>query len=311
MGNNVTATAANIKPSDIYAYVDKAQVWLKQPLSKTDLKWLRQQCGQGGLHVVGQQPRFDRSLKQRLQLYQPSTEAIQSLSTKDHYLNYLELSLDWVFHSEEERDQAYEFVSRYHVKKWHGKQEVKFAGTGKVTRYTGPRRAPNVMVTYRDHHSKVTGEVYCVHFDWRVRGPALSRLTRPKDRFFSLRDVNVMDHRQFWQQRLLFYTVKARELGRQYRYKVEGRQRRGLILFYKQFAYDVDKRCGDQMIRLCQSTQRIIDQYKKQIEVRSCLNPVEGPHLLPRNRGLQTEEIGSFQDQKGLETENPSCWHKS
>ena len=192
---------------------------------------LRQQCGQGGLHAVNKPARFNRHLKQRLQLHQPSIEAIQSLSTKDHYVNYLELSLDWVFQSEEERDEAYDFVCQYHVKKWHGKQEVKIAGDGEVTRYTGPRRAPNVMVTYKDKPSKETGEVNCVHFDWRIKGRALSRLPKEEGkndfRYFSLKDLNVMEHREFWQNRLLFYQVKARELGRQYRYKVEGRQRRG------------------------------------------------------------------------------------
>ena len=151
---NITANADQIKPCDIYTFVDKAQVWLPQPLSKTELRWLSKHCGQGGLHVENKTAKFNRSLKQRLHLHQPSTEAIQSLSTREHYLNYLELSLDWVFQSEEERDQAYEFVCRYHVKKWHGKQEVKFAGDGEVTRYTGPRRAPNVLVTYKDRHSK-------------------------------------------------------------------------------------------------------------------------------------------------------------
>ena len=183
-----------------------------------------------------------------------------------------------------------------------------------MTRYTGRRRAPNVMVTYKDRHSKITGEINTVHFDWRIRGPALSQLiAKEEEKYFTLKDLNVMDHRQFWQQRLLFYQVKARELGRQYRYKVEGRQRRGLILFYcnNRFSYDVDKRYGDQMIRVWRSTQRIIDHCKKQFEVRNCLQPIPVLHLLPGNRRLQTEEIGSLKVQKGLATVIPGSWHIS
>ena len=284
---NVVTAPENIKP-DVLAYLDKIQVWLRQPLSKTELTWLRQQCGQGGLHVVNKVARFNRTLKQRLQLHQPTTAAIQSLSTKDHYVNYLELSLDWVFQSEEERDEAYDFVCQYHVKKWHGKQEVKYQGIEHVTRYTGPRRAPNVMVTYKDRHAKQTGEVNCVHFDWRIRGPALSRLkTTRNDVLLTLRDINLLDHRQFWQHKLLFFQVKARELGRQYRYQVEGKQRRGWVLFYcnNRFAYDVDHRTGSLMIRLCQSTQKVIDAYQKQVDVRNCLQQIPNLHLLPRIRG--------------------------
>ena len=97
-----------------------------------------------------------------------------------------------------------------------------------------------------------------------------------------------MEHREFWQNRLLFYTVKARELGRQYRFRVDGKQRREWILFYNKgrFAYDVDDRTGSLMVRLCQqSTQKVIDTYPQQVEVRNCLQQIQTQDLLPRIRG--------------------------
>src|SRR5262249_13571759 len=111
--------ARRIVPVGVIAYVDKIQLWLKTPLLRTELDWLRSDCG--GLYHVRKSKRWDRSrsYRQRLQLRQPNLKLLQWLSTlKGVLINYLELALDWTFDSEEERDEAHEFVGHYHVKRW-------------------------------------------------------------------------------------------------------------------------------------------------------------------------------------------------
>src|SRR5262249_44436033 len=145
-----------INPTAIYAYHDKVQIWLQQPLSRKEVDWLRSQCG--FVHEHNEVASFDRSLRKRLQLHQPSHAAIQSLCTvKGVYANYGEWALDWIFDTEDEREQAYAVVCQYHVKKRHRlKTGIRFVGEGDVTRYTGPRRSRNNAVIYSDRPSKVT-----------------------------------------------------------------------------------------------------------------------------------------------------------
>ena len=219
---------------------------------------------------------------QRLQLKQPSREALQSLSTLDGaVLNSIELSLDWVFDDASSRNDAYDFVCRYHVKKYHRDQGIRFVGG--VTRYSGPRKSPNVLAIYRDRASKVTGEVYCVHFDWRIKGaPALRRAG-----IASVADLIKLNHRRFWQERLLMRDLSLRDLGRMYHVHVvgKGRRRGPWVVFSgrKEFPYQVDLRAGATIVRALNSTQAVLDLYRRQFNVNHCLKAIDVSHLLPQD----------------------------
>jgi hypothetical protein len=270
--------AARINPSDRYAYFDVVQVWLQEHLPGSKLRWLRSQCGSGGLHVLNKPMRFNHSYKQRLQLHQPSREALHSIATLNAvHLNGMELSLDWTFDDEADRDDAFELVCRYHVKKHHRDQGVRFVRG--VTRYTGPRQAPNVLATYRDKPSKVTGEVYCVHFDWRMKGAAVLH----RAGINSIADLLNFKHREFWQSRLLMCALHYRDLGRIYRNQGTGRRRPWVIFSpSRRFSYDVDQRTGATIVRILGSTQAVIDRYRGKLDVRRCLVSINVRHLLPQ-----------------------------
>src|ERR1700722_6076169 len=129
---NLWALAEGINPSGTFAYFDKLQLWLKRPLSLSDLNCIANQC-RGPLHVYNQPAKFDRSYRQRLQLKQPSHEALQLLSMLDDvHPNAAEFANDWTFHDATSCDEAYEFVREHHIKRWHRQQGVRFANT---TRY--------------------------------------------------------------------------------------------------------------------------------------------------------------------------------
>jgi hypothetical protein len=278
--------AEGINPCGIYGFVDKAQVWLKQPLSHARLKLLKRQCGPGGLHKKSEKAWFDCTLMQRLQLNQPSLEALQSLCSIDGLLlNYVEISLDWVFDHEGARNGAYDFMCQYHVKKYHRGQGIRWEGGG-VTRYTGPRKAPNVLAVYRDRPSKVTGEVNCVHFDWRIKGAVALR----RAGITSLTDLVELNHRQFWNGRLLLRALSLRDLGRMYHVHVAGKgRRRGAWVVFsgrKGFPYHADLRAGAAILRALNSTQAVLDCYIGKFNVNRCLRNVSGEHLLPRDISL-------------------------
>ena len=272
---NISAVADGINPCGIYAYLDKVHIWLSRPLSQGQLDWLKQQCG--GMHVDHQPKRWDRIYQQRLQLQRPNREALQSLSTlMGGRLNYVEFGLDWIFDDEEERDQAFALVSRYHVKRWHGKQRITFA---KTTRYTGQRRAPNVLASYADKASRITREPYCVHLEWRINGVEPLR----RAGITCIRDLMNFDHRHFWQSRLLMRAFNPGELGKQFNIHVagKGRRRTQWIKFHGAFAYDYDLRAGGILVRAQSSTQMLIDTYGKRFPVNRCLIEINVRHLLP------------------------------
>src|ERR1044072_8121513 len=86
--------AANLRPSDVSAYFDQIQVWLQQPLNNSELRRLRQQCGD--LHHHNEPALWDRHgrWRQRLQLYRPSAATFLWLSQRRGlHLNKVELAL--------------------------------------------------------------------------------------------------------------------------------------------------------------------------------------------------------------------------
>jgi hypothetical protein len=194
---------------------------------------------------------------------------------------------DWTFNSEEERDAAHEFVGRHHIKRWHGKQRAK---VHKGTRYTGQRRVPNKLVTYGDQPCRVSGEIHCLHLEWRLNGARALR----RAGITTVSQLLELDHRQFWKERLLLRRVNLEALGRQYNRHVlgKGRRRGPWIAFYgpgKPIRYNYDGRAGYILMRTSGSqekgtrgtAQAVVDEWRKHFHVSRCLEAIEIPELLP------------------------------
>jgi hypothetical protein len=192
----------------------------------------------------------------------------------------VEISLDWVFSSGSDKDAAFEFLCKHLVKKNHRGQGIRFVGKDdKITRYSGPRSAPNVTAIYADKVSKVTGQD-CVHIDWRINGGAALR----RAGIHSLRDLLDLDYHQFWRKRLTICSLDLRSLGRMHWNRNNPVKRRGpWVQLYcnGRFALDVHLRTGSAILRVHQSTQAVIDEYRRDFEVNRCVIPHEVPHLLP------------------------------
>jgi hypothetical protein len=146
--------------------------------------------------------------------------------------------------------------------------------------YSGQRRAPNVFVIYPDRPSKVTGEVHCLHGEWRVNG----RTALHRAGIQSIADLTCIDHREFWRQRLYLCSIDPDRLGRRLEHV---RRRTSLVDRYdlgegRSFDYPVDRRRGELAFRACGNTvQGVIDRYRRYCDLRGCLTPISVEHLLP------------------------------
>lgn len=272
IGNKGRSFAA-LSPSGRYAFVDKIQCWLRTPLDPNQLAMLQKRCG-GTVHVKSERARFDGSYVQRLQLHQPKPEALAWITSSEGLrINYVELALDLTFDSAEELDAAHDLIGSLHWKTHHGKQEVRIVNG--ETRYSAPRSAPNVFVTYADKPCRITGEVFCLHMEWRMRGKAL--------RNTSLAATLEQGPRAFWRSRLIFREIDLTRFGYLALNRQDRTKRRGEHQAVSRggFIYDLDLRAGGILMHsLGKSTQAVLDSFK-------CARPnqfsisLSVDHLLP------------------------------
>jgi hypothetical protein len=214
---NIPATGEPVKPQAIYPYFDVVVVWLRTPADRRTLAQLRKDCGH--LHVSNRRARFDKERTQRLEFKQPSDAVLRWIGTRaDGLINYVEVALDFIYASAEERDAADKFFDRHIVRRWHGRnQEIRRFHN--VVRYDGPRTARNSLKQYSEDHSRITGELYCLRVEWRINGAQAARaagIIRP-------RDVLTFNHRKFWKKRLVLVAVDAGRLGRLLRNELTAR----------------------------------------------------------------------------------------
>ena len=203
-------------------------------------------------------------------------EALKLIAAfKEPRLSYVEEAHDWTFNKPCQLDTAEKLVRLYSVKKYHRDQGIRWF---KRTRYSGPRSAPTNLVIYPDKHCKVTGELHCLHFDFRMKGAAALR----RAGITSISDLLALDYDEFWRKRLLFYELDVSRFGRLYHnhHNASNRRHQWVIDDGYGLSCDVDRRHGTLIFRNCGSVQKVIDKYRKQIDVRSCLIPINVDHLV-------------------------------
>lgn len=285
----IPSSARLIKPRAIYAYFDKIQFWLRNPIDRNTRDQLETWCGRGGLHQQNGPARFDSNFRQRIQLRQPTDQALRWLAQRDDALiNQAEVTLDFVFEYRAQRDEVWDFLHRHLIRRWHGrKQEIRFyrpktriplnAADGTVgTRYDAGRWAPNVIASYREDHSRITGEVNCLHLEWRLKGSKPMRGVG----IVSSQDVACFDHRLFWQKRLLLRTADQERLGRLIRNRANGKRSR-ISGVKRSDDYWISRRTGNHYLRTRETVQELIDEFGKAHRIQRALVPISNEVLLP------------------------------
>jgi hypothetical protein len=278
--------SANIHPIACYAYTDWFQVWLTKPLSARQMAWLKSQCREG-VHCWEPPPhlRWDPLYRVRLQLKQPSREAIQFIAAIDGALvNFLEVALDWIFATAKARDLAYQFVAVHSYKK-HLRRDPLF---DHETRYSDKKGAATNLTTYPDRPCKLTGELYCVHNELRITGsPAMRR------HGLSLLKLNLP---ALWHAFAFLYDPDLSHLGRMVanitrrRRKLTSRR----IPKLSRSGRNVDELIGRMAFHYFGGTvQTVVNFYRKRhVAVTRCLHQLDMAHLIPKQQDYYPAKQG-------------------
>ena len=284
------ARAAGLTFRDPDHYFDKVQVWLGFKLTKEQKRELGRLC-LGGIHVGKRWMKWQPRWKQRVQLYQPSMQAVELLSeiagTQRVLINHLELACDYAFPTVNELDAAFELVSFAWVRRWHrASQGLRIVGEGRAkrttkrhhigpTRYDGGRKAANRTATYREEHTRTTGELNCLHLEWRTKTARACEALKVVE----LRHLLEFDHEAFWSGRLKhLYAIDAERLGRVLRNRrCRTRTQRPLL---RQWEFrgcvrvvNRDERLGDAAVNAAGTVQGVVDELGMPI-VRRALVPL-------------------------------------
>jgi hypothetical protein len=277
-----TYTTMPSKPTGICPYFDKIQFWVRNPLDFNTLTKLERACGRGGIHIENRPARFNnrqRQYRQRIELRQPSDQALRWLARRsDVLVNRAEITLDLIFNSRAAKEEAWDFLHQHLVRRWHGKsQEIRVfrspprnddPGTGE-TRYDAGGQVRNRLVLYAEDHSRLTGELNCVHIESRVSSPRAIHAAGIE----SGQDLPEFDHRAFWKKRLLLYAVDRRRLGLLIRNRQMGTKRRSVGW--------MDSRAGEVYFHSYDTVQELIDKLRSLCRIRLALKRIPNDSFLP------------------------------
>lgn len=270
------------KPANVLCYFDKLQTWFRNPLSRITLGKLRKNCGKGGLYFENSPARFDWAFKQRVEFRQPDDCLLNWLAERDGALiNRIEITLDLIFTCSVKRDDAFEFIDRHLIRRWHShKHEVRiYRSSGNSyervhidngqSRYDGGRWAPNSIVTYVEDFSRATGERFCLHHEWRARGVRAVRGTG----ISTAKDLVGFDYRKFWDERLLLADVQPAKIGALLRKRSNPDKNR-----------ERDARTGHVIISSVATMQELFDKYGSLLRLSRIADRIDHRHLLPPPR---------------------------
>lgn len=274
------------KPATVTAYLDKVQFWLREPLTTEMLETLRKQCGRGGLYAESRAARFDAQMRQRIELRQPSYDVLRSLAkeTDDAFINRAEFALDFAFETPSRRDDGFEYLHHHLVRRYHGKRQEIRCYRGRAgrpirqesietteTRYDAGRWAPNLLIAYKEKHSRITGEINCVHLEWRCNGRSAIR----RAGIDSATDLVQLDYRQFWSERFLLLAAPCGRIGRLFRNRSNGGKSR--------CDTRLDRRLGHVFVSGYDTVQDMIDHCGKSLRLRRALTEMPNEAWLPSN----------------------------
>ena len=276
------------EPIARYAYIDKIQFWVIDPLDQHTLELLKPECGRGGLFVINKRAQFDHRFRQRIQLRQPTENALRLLAQRDDVLiNGAEIALDLIFKNWFERKRAIDFLHQHLVRPWHRKHQTIHVDRGRQQagddgliqwRYDARRSAPNKTVIYKEEETRVTGELDCLHIEGRTKGVRATRaagINTPGD-------LLVFNHRAFWQKRPRLYDVDRRKLGLMIRNRSTGRRRRTHKTIQRgKFQYPIEAKTGEAFARMHETVQELIHHMKSICRIHRALIPISNEMLLP------------------------------
>jgi hypothetical protein len=239
-----------VRPIAVYGYTDMIQLWVDH-LEEIERANLRANTAHA--HIERRKCPFSSKYHWRIQLTRPNETALRILQGKKYCINQVEEALDLIFETEEELKQATKIFNETNVKKYHRHQQLRFEGSGRYT--SKKRKVANNLLSYDDKISRTTGELFCLHIEWRMKRTGLiqAKLTE-------IEEIINLERLTFWKQRLVFKSVDHEKLGR---------------LFTKSKDREANRRRGREMMETLEDTQTLIDTYGHKRDLRSCLRELE------------------------------------
>src|SRR5262249_23773166 len=132
---------APLHPNGVYPFTDKVNARLPRwSLPESEWSYVRNECREIAYR--------DKWIGRFLSLPGPSEDVLKFLPSEGAVLTYVEKALDWTYRYRLDRDEDWEAICRYAVKRHHRDQGIRFIKG--VMRYTAGRQAPNLLAIYRD-----------------------------------------------------------------------------------------------------------------------------------------------------------------
>ena len=299
------------------------QVWLRTPADPVTLANWENECGRGRLYAENKRPGFVGDYHQRVEFRQPSNTLLGWTAQLNHTLvNRVEVALDHVFANWAEVTDAQIYLHQHLVRRWHGKkQQIKIGRASKepsadgrrgwepveeiedaLTRYDGPRRAANLVIAYIENYSRITGEPYCLHVEWRTKG---ARAVRGMG-IYSPADLVNFDHRAFWQKRLRLVDVDPEQLGRLVRNRHDGGKSRTPKFQTRKWdglRWNTDEYYGRAMLHSCDSMQELLDKYGTDYRIARIITSIPNEGWLPASEVDQSDHEGASEGMEVIGTQ--------
>jgi len=249
-------------------YFDVVKLWTYRPLKDSEMRTLESLSGQKPDCRSKVQKYYPHNYRYRITVLQPRDEAFSFLHKVlkgYYYINSIEFALDLITKYMIDSEKINDFLDRYQVKLWHGKQRL---GHCQTTIYSSKYRwVNNEIVRYSDRPSKMTGTP-CCHEEWRMFRTGTIR-TAGVNNLLNLIDF---DHHNFWKKRIQLREIKLESLGK-YFMKRPHRKKPLIEEDFRGRPFDVYLKNGHLIVRAYArgkngiiSTQELIDYLHREKE---------------------------------------------
>jgi hypothetical protein len=250
-------------------YFDVVQTWFDEPLQPGRLRQLRRQCANlydrdGSLEPMP----YNQDLIYCVQARQPTTAYLETLlkleATMPIWINYAELARDECWPSRGVLVNVKEYRDGHELRLWHPKAEQTVSYDDEFgNTYDASRKKPRLLTRYMEEHSRITGELDCLHTEFRLMG----KQSCERAGIETVSDLINFNHEAWWAAKTRIVTSPDYErLGRLVRNRRDNtRDRKPLIEFYRRgrvrLRFNHDWRLGYSWVKGCENMQAFVDSF--------------------------------------------------
>ena len=247
-------------------YLDVVQTWLSKAITPGHARRLRRLCGD--LHVLEEPMRHNPKWVMRLQARQACRDYLEALqkieASQPILINYVELARDECCAGRREIEALHAHRCAHELRLWHPKrQDTRAYDDSRGNTYDAARKKARVLTRYMEEHCRITGELDCLHSEFRLMGVQSVR----RAGIHAVSDLINFDHVQWWQAKTRVVTTPDVErLGRLVRNRRDNTRDRTPIIHVVRsgkhtFTFNLDDRLGTCIMARFDTTQAFVDHF--------------------------------------------------